>query len=133
MNNKEIFLGDIKTTRDFNFVLDTCEAFFQCFNTEKTIGDTFNACSGFEISIEDTVERIADLMGQSISIKQEEKRIRPQKSEVRRLVGTNKKLKEATGWEPSLDGLNSLLSGLKLTIEWIEKSKIYRKGNDYTI
>ena len=133
LNNKEILLGDIKTTRDFNFVLDTCEAFFQCFNTQKTIGDTFNACSGFEISIEDTVEKIADLMGQSISIKQEEKRIRPKKSEVRRLVGTNKKLKEATGWKPDRDGLNSFLNGLKLTINWIKKSKSYGKENDYTI
>ena len=52
MGKEEILLGDVKTTRDFNFVLDTCEAFFQCFHSQNTVGNTFNACSGFEISIQ---------------------------------------------------------------------------------
>ncbi len=133
MNNKEIALGDIKTTRDFNFVLDTCEAFYQCFNSQNTIGDTFNTCSGFEISIEDTVNKIAGLMGKKISIIQEGKRLRPSKSEVRRLVGANNKLKKTTGWAPPSDGLNSFLNGLEKTISWTKNSKFSSKNSGYTI
>ena len=110
---RQLKLGDIKTTRDFNFVLDTCEAFYQCFKSEKTIGDVFNTCSRFEISIKETVNQISKLMDVEVEIVREEKRFRPINSEVRRLVGSNLKLKNATGWNPSTNGLSSLISGLK--------------------
>ena len=72
-------------------------------------------------------------MGEKISIIQEGKRLRPSKSEVRRLVGTNNKLKKMTGWAPPSDGLNSFLSGLEKTISWIKKTKFSSKKSGYTI
>ena len=132
-NKEKILLGDIKTTRDFNYVLDTCEAFFQCFKSQKTIGDIFNTCSGFEISIEDTVYKIAKLMNKSIEIVQDNNRLRPSKSEVRRLVGSNKKLKSITGWQPSIDGLQTLLNGLEKTIEWNKKMNFSNFNSGYSI
>ncbi len=132
-NQENINLGDIQTTRDFNYVIDTCEAFFQCFNSEKTIGDTFNTCSGFEISIEDIVKNIAYLINKKVNIVVDEKRLRPSKSEVRRLVGSNLKLKNVTGWFPSNQNKKSLLIGLEKTIKWIENYKLENKNNEYTI
>ena len=132
-NEEKILLGDVRTTRDFNYVLDTCEAFFQCFKSQKTIGDIFNTCSGFEISIEDTVKNIALLMNKSVEIIKDNNRLRPSKSEVRRLVGSNEKLKYITGWEPPKDGLQTLLNGLEKTIEWNKRLNLSNLKSEYTI
>ena len=133
--NKEeyISLGDIDTTRDFNFVLDTCEAFYQCFKSENTIGDVYNTCTGFEISIKDIVNIIAKIMGSEINIYQDIKRVRPEKSEVRRLVGSNLKLKSVTGWEPAVDGMSTLVDGLQKTIDWFKTKKNDELKSEYTI
>ncbi len=132
-NEKKIFLGDTKTTRDFNYVLDTCEAFYQCFKSEKTIGDVFNSSSGYEISIEDIVKNISTLMDAEIEIVQDKKRIRPVNSEVRRLVGSNAKLKKVTGWNPSNDGFKSLLVGIEKTIDWIKNYNFSNIKSGYSI
>ena len=132
-NEEKILLGDVRTTRDFNYVLDTCEAFFQGFKSQKTIGDIFNTCSGFEISIEDTVKNIALLMNKSVEIIKDNNRLRPSKSEVRRLVGSNEKLKYITGWEPPKDGLQTLLNGLEKTIEWNKRLNLSNLKSEYTI
>ncbi len=131
--NRKLQLGDVKTTRDFNFVLDTCEAFYQCFKSEKTIGDIFNTCSGYEISIQETVNQISKLMNVEVEIIQEEKRLRPIKSEVRRLVGSNLKLKNATGWSPSTNGLSSLINGLRKTIDWTQDYDFQHKNSGYQV
>lgn len=130
---RKLKLGDVQTTRDFNFVLDTCEAFYQCFKSEKTIGDIFNTCSGYEISIAETVNKIAELMNVEVEILTEEKRLRPDKSEVRRLVGSNNKLKQATGWQPLSKGLDSLLNGLEKTIDWMQSNYSKNANSEYTI
>ena len=130
---RQLKLGDVKTTRDFNFVLDTCEAFYQCFKSEKTIGDIFNTCSGFEISIKETVNQISKLMNVEVEILKEEKRLRPLNSEVRRLVGSNLKLKKATGWNPPINGLSSLINGLEKTIDWMQTYNSQNKNSDYKI
>ena len=132
-NEEKILLGDVRTTRDFNYVLDTCEAFFNALNHKKTIGDIFNTCSGFEISIEDTVKNIALLMNKSVEIIKDNNRLRPSKSEVRRLVGSNEKLKYITGWEPPKDGLQTLLNGLEKTIEWNKRLNLSNLKSEYTI
>ena len=132
-NKRKLQLGDVSTTRDFNFVLDTCEAFYQCFKSEKTIGDIFNTCSGYEISIKETVNKISELMNVDVEILKEEKRLRPIKSEVRRLVGSNLKLKNATGWYPSTNGLNSLINGLQKTIDWMQTHNLKNKNSGYTV
>ena len=119
----KIKLGSIHPTRDFNFVEDTCEAFISVANSKETIGEVINSASNFEISIGKTVEIIADLMNTSIEIEEEEKRKRPINSEVTRLFGCNKKIKDISKWEPSYQGIEGFKKGLEITIKWFSESK----------
>tara|TARA_B100000886_G_scaffold234850_2_gene164282 strand:- start:173 stop:1168 length:996 start_codon:yes stop_codon:yes gene_type:complete len=121
----KIKLGSIHPTRDFNFVEDTCEAFISVANSKETIGEVINSASNFEISIGKTAEIIADLMNTSIEIEEEEKRKRPINSEVTRLFGCNKKIKDISKWEPSYQGIEGFKKGLEITIKWFSESKNY--------
>ena len=132
---KEINLGNLTPTRDFNFIDDTCQAFIDVEKSEKTVGKIINACSSYEISIQNTVELIAELMNSDIKIKQNEKRFRPQSSEVNRLFGDNTLIRELTNWKPSYSGKEGFKKGLAKTIEWFVKSEnleLY-KNNGYHI
>ena len=129
---REISLGKITPTRDFNYVLDTCDAFKAIAFSDKTIGKIINSASNFEISIEETVFLIAKLMNNEIQIKSEENRLRPANSEVNRLYGDNTLLKELTDWEPKFAGIDGFKKGLNLTIEWFSKREnisLYRPNN----
>lgn len=132
---KEISLGKITPTRDFNYVYDTCEAFKAIAFSEKTIGQTINSASNFEISIEKTALLISELMNSKIEIKSDESRLRPDKSEVNRLLGDNTLLKELTNWQPSYSGLEGLKKGLNLTIEWFSKKEnlSYYRPDQYSV
>ncbi len=120
---KEIKLGSLSPTRDFNFVYDTCEAFYQVAESKNTIGKIINSASNFEISIGNTAELISKIMNSDIKIITEEKRIRPENSEVSRLFGDNEKLKSLTNWEPKFGGLNGFQAGLEITINWFCKKE----------
>ena len=115
---KEIQLGALSPTRDFSYVLDTVKGFAAAIGSNKGIGEVINLGSGFEISIGDTADLIANLMGQKVKITLDNKRIRPKDSEVERLFASNAKAKELFGWEPSEPGLGGFESGLKKTIDW---------------
>ena len=129
-----IKLGSIHPTRDFNFVDDTCEAFISVANSKETIGEVINSASNFEISIGRTVELIADLMNASIEIEEEKKRKRPTNSEVNRLFGCNKKIKDISEWDPSYQGLDGFKKGLEITIKWFSDSKNFSfYKSDYII
>ena len=93
---------------------DTCQAFLEIANSKKTIGETINIGTNVEISINDLITLIKDITGSNIQIKQEEKRKRPKKSEVFRLVCDSTKLKELTGFNPD----TNLKDGLIETVEW---------------
>ena len=126
LNKKnKIKLGATYPTRDFNFVDDTCEAFISVAKSEETIGEVINSASNFEISIGKTAEIIADLMDASIEIEEERKRIRPANSEVNRLFGCNKKIKDFSEWEPSYQGIEGFKKGLEITIKWFSDIKNY--------
>lgn len=130
----KIKLGSLSPTRDFNYVKDTCSAFIEVAKSQKTIGEVINAASNFEISIEQTAKMISKLMDFPVEIQSESKRIRPEKSEVSRLFGCNKKIMSLTEWEPKYQGLNGFNKGLKLTIEWFmdqKNLKLYR--SDYLV
>ena len=114
---KEIKLGDISPTRDFNFVEDTCRGFIALAEHDKTIGETINIGSNFEISIADTLEIIKNLMKSDVRFKVEEERIRPENSEVFRLWCDNTKIQKLTGFAPEVD----IRRGLQRTIDWITK------------
>lgn len=126
---REIKLGSMTPTRDFNFVGDTAEAFVKVAQSDKTVGEVVNAGSNYEISIGDTAKMIIDLMGQNVKIICDEERLRPEKSEVNRLWAENKKIKELTGWEPKYN----LEQGLKVTIDWIKSNMQYYKTDIYNV
>ena len=121
--SKELSLGSLTPTRDFNFVEDTVAAFIAVSNSSKTIGSVVNAASSFEVSIKQTAEIISDLMNVRINIRSEEKRKRPVNSEVERLFGDNKKICSLTDWNPSYAGEEGFKNGLRKTIDWFTKEK----------
>lgn len=120
--SKTIKLGSIHPTRDFSFVKDTVRAFPACLASQKTIGETINFGSNFEISIGETAKLIAELMGARIKIETDDARVRPTKSEVERLWADNSKAKKLTGWTPRYGGLEGFKKGLAETIEWFTQS-----------
>ena len=127
----EITLGDISPTRDFNYVEDTCRGFMQLGECEAALGQTVNIGSNFEISVEDTLNIIKELMNSDVVFKTETKRIRPKKSEVYRLWCDNSKIVGLTGFKPEVD----IHEGLRRTIEWFsnaENLKMY-KENIYNV
>jgi dTDP-glucose 4,6-dehydratase len=120
---KEIKLGSIHPTRDFNYISDTVEGFIAISKSDQSFGEVINCCSNYEISIEDTVQLIAQLMNTDIEILTDEIRLRPEKSEVERLWGDNSKLEKLTGFKPVIN----LREGLEKTIEWFSKKDNFNK------
>ena len=116
---KEIKLGDLSPTRDFNYVEDCCRAFIMLSESEKTIGETVNIGSNFEISIHDTLKLIQKLMSSDVTFINDQQRNRPKKSEVYRLWCDNKKISELVGYKPIIN----IQEGLKKTIDWLTQSK----------
>ncbi|WP_313639222.1 NAD-dependent 4,6-dehydratase LegB [Paenibacillus sp.] len=115
---KKIKLGSLAPTRDFNYVQDTVNGFITLMNNEKAIGEVINIGSNYEISIGQTVEAIAEVMGVKVDIEMDDIRLRPEKSEVERLWADNSKAKSLLGWEPSYGGNDGFKRGLKETIDW---------------
>jgi NAD dependent epimerase/dehydratase len=111
---QKIALGDMRPTRDFNYVGDTAAGFAAIAQAEIEAGETINIASNFEVSIGDTLHTIARLMDAQIEVASEEERLRPQNSEVFRLWGDHSKLRALTGYTPN----TSLEEGLSKTIEW---------------
>ena len=126
---KEIKLGDVTPTRDFNYVNDTCRGFIALAECDDSIGETVNIGSNFEISIGDTLNMIKDIMDSDVKFIVDVNRVRPKKSEVFRLWCDNSKIEKLTGFKPEV----SIQQGLKKTIDWIThadniksyKSEIY--------
>ncbi|WAA09795.1 NAD-dependent 4,6-dehydratase LegB [Fervidibacillus albus] len=114
----KIKLGAISPTRDFNYVKDTVQGFISIMKSSKSIGEVINIGSNYEISIGETAEMIADIMGVDLQIETDEQRLRPQKSEVERLWADNTKAKELLGWKPKYGGKEGFRRGLEETIEW---------------
>ena len=115
---KEIKLGAISPTRDFNYVKDTVDGFVATLNSKNGLGEVINLGSNFEISIKETVELIAEIMGVTISIAQDGDRLRPPSSEVERLWADNSKAKKILNWKPRFAGRDGLKNGLEETIAW---------------
>ncbi len=120
---KDIKLGSVHPTRDFNFVSDTVRGFIAAMNSEKAIGEVINIGSSFEISVGDTANTIANVIGKEINIITEDQRLRPIKSEVERLFADNNKAKELMGWQPEFGGLDGFKRGLQQTVEWFSNPK----------
>jgi nucleoside-diphosphate-sugar epimerase len=116
---KEIKLGDVTPTRDFNFVEDTCRGFLALGESAETVGKTVNIGSGQEISIGQTFQLLNEIMGAKANLILDSERIRPEKSEVHRLLCDNSLIKKLTDYKPKV----SLEEGLRETINWFTNSK----------
>ena len=123
---KNILLGSIHPTRDFNYVGDVCKGFIHLIQSDKAIGREVNIGSGAEISIGSLAKLLMELTGTEVEIISEDIRQRPDKSEVERLVCDNSLIKEITGWKPE----TALREGLLNTIEWFKDKENLKRYKD---
>jgi NAD dependent epimerase/dehydratase len=115
---RQIGLGAIHPTRDFNYVRDTVRGFVAVAECDAAVGQVINVGSNFEISIGDTARTIATLMQQDVEFVNDEQRMRPAGSEVERLWADNTRARDLVGWVPEFGGIDGLKRGLRETIEW---------------
>ena len=115
---RQIKLGSVRPTRDFNYVTDTVAGFIAALNSNRSIGTVINIGSNFEISIGETARAIADVMGFDIEIITDDQRMRPAMSEVERLWASNEKARDLLGWQPQFGGLDGFRRGLAETVAW---------------
>lgn len=126
---REIKVGDLTPTRDFNYVTDTCRGFLALAEADGIEGEEINIATNTEVSMAETLRIIAELMDADVKWVTDPERLRPSKSEVFRLHGSNEKIRRFTGWRPEM----SLRDGLKKTIDWFtdgDNLKLY-KSNIY--
>ena len=132
---KQIKLGAVSPTRDFNFVKDTVAGFIAALESDKGCGEVINFGSNFEISVGDTAALIAEVMNADIEILTDEVRLRPTHSEVERLWADNSKARELFGWTPNYADSEGFKRGLAETAEWFADTANMRgyKADIYNI
>lgn len=126
---REIKLGSLSPTRDFNYVKDTVNGFISIYESDKTIGQEINIATQKEISIGELARELIRQINPEAQIVCDEQRLRPGKSEVNRLLGCNKKIMELTGWKP----LYSFEEGLAETIKFFRENADGYKTDLYNI
>ena len=127
--NRTIRLGNLNPTRDFNYVRDTVSGMLAVGLSDLTVGQVVNIGSGKEISIGDLVELIKGIAGSEFVMEQEETRVRPEGSEVERLVCDNRRAFELTGWTPKY----TLAEGLRETVDWFKQNLHLYKPEMYNL
>lgn len=123
--NKKIRLGSLNPKRDFNYVKDICRGFLAIAASDRTIGEVINIATSQEISISKLADRLINKINPKAKIILDVQRVRPNESEVMRLLGSNEKITKLTSWRPTY----SLDAGLDETIEWFrnkENLKFYK-------
>lgn len=115
---KEIKLGALHPTRDLLYVKDTAAGFAAIAQAENVNGQEINIATQQEISIQDLAQKLIQEINPAAKIVSEDQRLRPEKSEVERLLGSNEKIRKLAGWKPAY----TLDEGLKETIEWFEET-----------
>ena len=128
-DSQEIRLGKLDPTRDLTFVKDTCMGFLEIYKSDTFFGEVTNIGMNSEISIGDLAKKILNIMSLKIPIVQDKKRVRPENSEVERLVCDNQKLIGGSSWNPQYD----LKKGLIETINWFTKDNHNNIGQHYAI
>lgn len=118
---RQIKLGALQPTRDFNYIADTVAAFMAALRSDQAVGEVINIGSNFEISIGETARTIADVMRVEIEIISDAQRLRPEKSEVERLRADNDKARKLLSWEPRYGGVDGFRRGLAETVDWFRK------------
>ena len=126
---EEIKLGALTPTRDFNYVKDTTAGFIAIAESDQTIGEEINIATQKEISIGELAGEIINQINPKARIVCDEERIRPEKSEVNRLLGSNEKIKKLTDWKPQY----TFEQGIAETIEWIGNHLNFYKCDIYNV
>lgn len=126
---EEIKLGSLTPTRDFNYVKDTAAGFIAIAESDKTVGQEINIATQREISIGDLAKEIIAQINPNAYIVCDEQRLRPEKSEVNRLLGANAKIKELTDWKQQY----TFEQGISETIEWIRHNMNSYKTDIYNV
>ena len=125
----DVKLGSLTPTRDFNYVKDTVAGFLAIAETPTTIGEEINIATNEEISIEQLANELIQQINPKARIVLDKQRLRPESSEVDRLLGCNKKMKHLTGWSPEF----TLAQGIEETIEWMKININKYKTNIYNL
>lgn len=126
---EEIKLGSLTPTRDFNFVKDTVRGFIAIAKSDKTIGEEINIATQQEISVGELAEELIRQINPKARIVCEDQRLRPEKSEVNRLLGSNEKIKALTDWTPQ----TSFADGLAQTIAFFRENLDKYKTDIYNL
>jgi nucleoside-diphosphate-sugar epimerase len=126
---KELKLGALTPTRDFNYVLDTVAGFMAIAQCDRAIGEVVNLGSGRETSISDLVHMIIAATGKQATVVTDPDRLRPQESEVDRLLADSSRAKEWAGWEPAY----TLEQGLEATSDWVRDNLAVFKTDVYAV
>ena len=126
---EEIELGALSPTRDFNFVKDTANGFIEIAKSDKTIGEEINIATQQEISIGELAQELIRQINPNARIICDEQRLRPEKSEVNRLLGSNEKIKKLTNWKPNY----SFEQGIAETVEFFKGNLDKYKTDIYNI
>ena len=121
---EEIRLGSLTPTRDFNFVKDTSQGFIDIYRSDKTVGEEINIATQNEISIGELAEELIKQINPQAKIVCDEERLRPEKSEVNRLLGSNEKIKMLTDWEPRFTFEEGLAQTIDFFRDNLEKYKV---------
>lgn len=125
----EIKLGALTPTRDFNYVKDTVNGFVSIYECDKTIGEEINIATQNEISIGELAKELIRQINPNAKIICDEERLRPEKSEVNRLLGCNEKIMRLTDWKPQY----SLEEGLRNTITFLKGNLDRYKTDIYNL
>ncbi len=115
---RQIKLGALHPTRDFNYVADTVRGFMAVAASDAALGKVINIGSNYEVSIRDTARLIAELMDADVEYVSDDERLRPEASEVERLWADNTRARELANWSPRYSGVEGLRRGLRATIDW---------------
>lgn len=129
LTGDEIRLGSLTPTRDLNYVANTVDGFLLGASVAGVEGATINLGTGKEISVGDLAQRICKLVGREVPVVSESQRLRPEKSEVNRLLADNTLAKQRLGWTPRV----TFDQGLENTIKWVEGNLAAYRTGTYTV
>jgi len=134
-SKNKIKLGNLDARRDFTYVLDTVDGFISAIGNKKCIGETIQLGTGIDFSMKETLDRIKKLTNPNVQIVQDKERMRPIKSEVNRLISSNKKAKKILNWSPKYSGKKGFEKGLKETVDWFNNPSnlVHYKSDLYNL
>lgn len=125
LREREIYLGNLDARRDLTYVTDAVDGFIKAATTDGVEGQTFHLGTGCEVSIRELAEKIFRIVGREMQVKVDSQRLRPERSEVQRLVADPSRARETLGWEARI----SLEQGIKQTVAWVQNNlDLYQTG-----